>query len=123
MIPLEEMAAWSLQEIESAIRRSLPPRWQFNKTQNQGIFVVAFLNEEGAPVWEQERWDERLSLLDAFGWISLRGHEPLSEVWSRRRVDAPSRPASLRTQPLPPDPEDLVPSEIERVYRGPSTRR
>jgi len=117
MPTLEEMTSWSLDEIRLHIQRHLPADHQFFVEEGDFGWKVRFEAPDGAQLWEQVGFDERVVLLDAFGWLWLR-KSPTEQApgspWVRRpdlRQEHVVRPPTTE-----PDPEDLDPDEVLAVY-------
>jgi hypothetical protein len=120
----EEISAWSLEELEAEIAAALPHDWVHRSiTHANGYWTARFGRPEDSGVsieLERQGPDKRLVLLDVYGELWLRTVPPAPEgsPWVRRNEPA----ASLNLRPVRgshvPDPEDLDPSEVERVHKS-----
>jgi hypothetical protein len=116
MFSLEEISSWSLDEIRFHIRELLLKGQRFSVTPTEGGWVARIEDTGGTRLWEHSGWDERILLLDAFGWLWLRQQARPSpdSPWNRRN---PLTQKSLELQLPPiPDPEDVDPEEVLAVY-------
>lgn len=120
---LEEVVAWSLDEIRGGIGALLPEGWIFEeKSVGQGSTRIRLLSpgENGPQVeWEDYHIDLRILLFGAYGHLWMRQNQPHPDSpWVRRRN--PIREAILRqvfARPSNiPDPADVEPGEVEAVY-------
>lgn len=124
MLSVEEMSAWSLDEIQGEIRRLLPKDHQFRAGWDPEVLCwhTCFerFGEEPDPVvvWEDWNSDERVSLLNAFGqlWAKQQPQLPPDSPWHRRQELTAEH---VRQKALElADPEDLDPDEIKSVYES-----
>jgi hypothetical protein len=127
MPTIEEMSAWTLDELKVEIHQALPPGWSFNYGWNEDVDGWATIHDEtGKTAWETAGvWDETLLLFNAYGWLTTRNVEPKNPVWARRRGVVPKPVVGQYSLPgvSVPDPEDLDPAEIASVYFDPTKRR
>ena len=116
--PLEEMTAWSLDEIVGAIYTLVPKPWVFEHWQDDDYVFHARVKVKSSEqsLWEDTHADERLLLFNAYGWLWARNQPklPPDDPWVRRRELTSS--AVSRMALGIPDPEDLQPDEIKSVY-------
>lgn len=113
---MEEMAAWSLDEIRDHIQRLLPEGHTFVSLASASTWLARIEDPDGTRLWEKMGLDQRILLLDAFGWLWLQGHaspEP-GTPWARKLTLEP-QPVAKRSS-RDPDPEDLDPEEVKAVY-------
>ena len=120
MPSLEEMSAWSLDDIEAAIHHDLPNGWTYQRgydPDRAGWATV--IDAEGKVVWETSQIpDERLLLFNVYGWLLTRTATPRHPAWARRTGPTPRPVVGQRFLPgiSIPDPEDIDPSEVQSVY-------
>jgi len=119
---IQEISAWSLDEIRGEIERLLPEDWQFRDgwDQNTLCWFVCFERFGEAPdpvlIWEDSTSDHRINLLNAFGhlWTKLQPKPQPDSPWSRQQELTAEH---VRQKALElADPEDLDPDEIKSVY-------
>lgn len=116
----EEIVLCSPDEIRVEIRRLLRPGEQFTLDPSQGYEVE--IRAEEKVLWTSAGFDERLVLLDAYGWLWFRTREPAAStsLWVRKTELTREEVARRAASPLP---EDLDPAEIHSVYEGHSHGR
>ena len=120
MPTFEEMSAWGLEDIESAIHHDLPKGCTFQRGYNEDVAGWASISDaEGKIVWETDNVpDERILLLNVYGWLLSRQTKARHPAWVRRFETTPRPvigPLSLPGVSIP-DPEDLDPTEVGSVY-------
>lgn len=119
MPSFSEVYTWTNSEIIDQIIALLPEGWQFNKT-SKGIFSATIINDSDVAVWEDRQLDERLLLLNAFGWLFSNKTSVSNPIWNRG--DAPEGPVRVGMVDLPgveiKDPEDVDPEEVASVYEA-----
>lgn len=117
MLSLEDMAAWTLDEIRAHIRRFLPEGHTFHFGQDDG-WKARLESPDGEILWERTGLDERVLLLDAFGWLWVRrqGAPSVDSPWGRRK--GPEQKLVEQPPVQIPDPEDLDPAEVMSVYEA-----
>jgi len=110
---LSEMTAWSLEEARAALLAALPPGWVFNIIQRNPFRAV--LLDGDVEVWSGDNYEERLLILDAYGFLATR-QAPVPTVgpWVPRRTELTSE-VVLR-HAMPPDPPDIDPAELAVAY-------
>ena len=118
MATLEEMTAWSTDEIRGEVRKLLPSSWKLSLRPDTSGYWRIWIEEDQKIIWEATETDERRALFEAYGYLWMK-QRPLREVdspWVRRSpmFDPPRRSVSDSS----PDPEDLDPDEVESVYRS-----
>lgn len=130
LVPLEELTAWSNENIAAETQASLPPGWRFSYgLDREAGWWAKIVNAEGDVQWEQSYvLDERLVLFAAYGWLNLRDCKPQHPAWARRRELFPKPRTGKLTLPGTevPDVPDLDPAEIQAVYfpdQDPAKRR
>ena len=118
---LEEMSAWTPEEIVLRIREELPKGWttDYGYNKEDRLFFFTFLDGEGEERWSELGLTAQILFLDAYGWLTLRGKKPQHPVWQRRGEIDPRTigvpvPAVAR-EPVT-DPEDVDPAEVAAVY-------
>jgi uncharacterized protein (DUF2235 family) len=115
MATLAEMTAWSIEEARAEIDSALPAGWVFTQS-HVGLFRALIRDAEGAVQWSESNYDERLLLLDTFGWLWTRTLEaPTEGPWAPRRAELTSRSVQRHALKLS-DPEDIDPDELAAVY-------
>lgn len=119
MPTLEEVTAWSGEELEAEARHLLPEGWGLSYEQGtDGWWRASIFDAEQQVVWADSHADPRHLLLNAYGWLLVRGQQPTDPQWRRRRELSPRAvrgDLGLRGVTIP-DPEDLDPSEVRAVY-------
>jgi hypothetical protein len=121
MPSVEEMAAWTLDEIKVHIQLILPKGHQFVFGRRQAADSLApwaarFEDSDGKGLWEQSGMDERVLLLDAFGWL-WRQQQPAAAPgtpWAQK--EGLRQQHIVRRPSNDPEPEDLDPAEVLAVY-------
>jgi hypothetical protein len=125
MATIEEMTAWTLEEIQAEIRAALPEKWRFEFLTEDGQWRTRFLGVEGECLWWRTYLEPRVLLLDAYGWLWRQQHRqlPTNPAWipRDRRKLVPVGKVGLQGVTVP-DPEDLNPDEIDAVYQGRPTK-
>lgn len=137
MPTLEEMTAWTAEDIRAEILVALPKGLHFGKKADQesGFWVVEFWRvdpETGtkAVLWTETGADERIMLFNAYGWLWMqkRPKVPDHSPWKARQQEL--TPGALRERARQQavrgevasenrkvrDPEDLDPKEVQTVY-------
>ena len=117
---LEEMQTWSLDEIKTNISAYLPEgtvfkcAWSDGQGQWRGWFERA-----DEVVWDQWGLDQRLLLLDAFGWCWMQRQPPRhpDSPWAARQGRVPMEAVRGRAFDGR-EPEDLDPKEVLSVYEA-----
>jgi hypothetical protein len=119
MATLQEMTAWTLEEIQAEIYALLPADWKFEFLDGEGQWHTTFLGADGECLWRMSYMEPRILLFDAYGWLELQVHP--------RKATNPAWTPNDRWRLVPvgkvglpgvsvPDPEDLDPTEIATVY-------
>lgn len=114
------MTTWTEMEIQAAIRVFSPKDWDFLLEEDEGgVWTAQFLDAEELVLFETSYPDQRLTLLNAYGFVWRRLYVPSNPVWQRRRDDL-RVVARTGLMHLPgtenvPDPEDLDPSSVYDV--------
>ncbi len=126
MVSPEEVAAWSLEELRAETLNILPSGWVLVPDHNPlGYWEIRLqsVDAEGKQVVELEvsNADQKLALLDVFGWLWFRSAPPPSvdSPWVRRHDPALpiARQAVIKGSHVA-DPEDLDPAEIALVHKS-----
>ncbi len=118
----EEIAHWSIDDINVQILGLVPAGWKFELETHPTHWRASYKTENGTEAWAEEHWELRILLLSAFAWL-----------WQRRN---PTRvhPAWQPRQPPPlvairpgsgtvPGPQDLEPEHIRSVYDAHARKR
>jgi hypothetical protein len=124
MPTLEEMAAWSADEIEGAVRSELPDnlRLECGYDAGAGAWYIQFWQQGANPpnlLYQDWGFDQRLTYFNGYGWLwaQKRPKPPAHSPWVRRReITLPIVQHTAGVRVVPPDPEDLEPSAVEAVY-------
>jgi hypothetical protein len=125
-VALDELARYPDEEIKIHVQQLLRPGEDFQIQLVETWWEAEILFREGESsklLWDQMGFDQRLLLLDAYGWLWSRLQPATaSSVWVRQREvtreDLTRR--AVRHVPIP-DPEDLDPKEVQMVYEGQHT--
>lgn len=113
MPTLAEITSWGSSEILQAIRELLPSGWTCSFTIDGGEIRDA----EGQVVWKDLVGDERLLLLNGYGFLLTREQPVRSHhIWGARSHEL-TREKVLRKALEFPDPEDLDPDFLANVYK------
>lgn len=127
MPSIERISIWTNEETVEEIKRLLPEDSSFVENCRDGWFfgrIQQALPDSSEPsvLWEDINADRHLLLLNAFGWLWLRGQKESHPIWRPRPNSQPSRrhPAPF---PNTPDPPDLDPENIRGVYEGGPKRK
>lgn len=124
MPTLEEMTAWSVEEIEGAIRAELPDslRLECGRDVGLGAWFIRFWQKQTDPpelLYQDWGVDQRLTYFNGYGWLwaRQRPQPPAHSPWVRRReITLPVVRRTALSKAIPPDPEDLDPNAVEAVY-------
>lgn len=108
---LEELTAWSLEELTAEVKARLPEGQELilgpNRVAIKGLDSI---------LWEESGLDVRVLLYSAYAFLTGLPDPSDASPWVRRQ------PRNVVRRPLPdqsiPDPGDLDPEEIESVYFG-----
>jgi hypothetical protein len=120
----EEMAHWTVDDINAQILLALPKGWKFDLQTHPDHWRAAYKTETGDEVWAEEHYALRILLMSAFGWLwQQKNPARVHPAWNPN----PSRPLApvRRSEPQHtiPDPEDLNPENIRAVYAEHARRR
>lgn len=127
MRPFEEMSAWSVEEIESAVGASLRGAFRFQSgwDEEAGVWFTRFwkTDDKGVETVAYEDWgpDRRILAFNALGWLWEATRPPPSpgSPWVRRHENTRVwNPRATYRGAGAPDPADLDPQEIGSVYGG-----
>jgi len=119
MIPptLTEMTVWSVEDILVVVNNMLPNGWSVARVADDQ-FYLDIADESGTTVWSNTSLDERLLLLDAFGWLLLRdAPRPEDGPWAPRQRELTHRIVTADAKAFT-DPADLDPVVLDAVYFG-----
>ena len=113
-LDLAEMSSWDTDEVRSAVVAAMPPGWVFQFTARCPFRAVMSCGDQ--VYWEGFNYEERLILLDAYGYLALRlTSAPTIGPWASRRAELTS--SSVQKQVLDlPDPGDLDPQELAAAF-------
>jgi hypothetical protein len=121
---LEEMTAWTVDELRTEIAALLPDEWRFRSGWDGNLtrwaaFIERLEDEKWAVVWHGESPDERLLLFNAFGnlWLERQPKPASGSPWDPFRQTRRG-PMRVPTSSGVPDPEDLDPAEVAAVYES-----
>lgn len=116
-----DVATWDDERIRVEIAAILPMGWKFEfGAVNNAYWTAIFTDAEGVVQWEDSFPASNVVLLNAYGWLRLRGTRPTA-VWSRRReltLAEVNADALRRARAESPDPLDVDPSEVLSVYQS-----
>ena len=122
MPTLEEVASWTLDQIRAQIHQLLPKGWKFDLQQHTDHWRAFYRTEADVEVWADRHYDQRIMLLNAWGWLwQQRDPKKVHPAWRPkpgRQLIPVVHPASQA-----PDPEDLDPREVASVYSESDRRR
>lgn len=115
MPTIADITSWTPPEILQAVRELLPKGWSCT-FDFDGMFVGSIQNEEGRVVWDDSSGDERLILLNGYGYLFTLGASTATHpVWNVRRRELTREEVQRRALEFP-DPDDLDPDFLERAY-------
>lgn len=117
-----EVSTWTNSDIVVEIQKLLPEEWVFeHQLEPTGAFSARVVEMSmGYVQWQDEQADERLLLLNAYGWLFTRKPTARHPAWIRGESNVV--PVTKQMLPVVEDPEDLNPSEIESVYGKPESK-
>lgn len=120
MPTLEEITAWSLDEIEAEIERRLPQGWRLNPVWVEVGYwdyaVESPLESEWKVEWLDQGVDRKVLALNAFGWIWFRDRpQPTATSRWARRQELTKEAVTQKVAQMVPDPEDLDPEAIDHL--------
>lgn len=135
MITFDEILAWTVAEIVTQVEKFKPVASTFiyGYSNESQLWHVCF-EQEGEILWDDVHPDERIALLNAFGWVWAKQQPQPKEgsIWHRRQELTPesvtkaARNRAIRPAVSPatrsrieedPQTSDLDPSEIlQTVY-------
>jgi len=123
MPTIEEMTAWSSDDIVAAISVSLPPGVQFDYgyDRDAGTWFIRFWQVKDSKkevLYEDWGWEQRITYLNGYGWVWARQRPPPPSIspWKPRQREVTPQAVQRRAHARVPDPEDLDPNEIKAVY-------
>lgn len=122
---LEEMQTWSVDEIKAHIAEYLPDDTVFRCAFSDDIGQWrGWFEQDKTVLWDQWSLDQRLLLLDAFGWLWAKRQpaRPADSPWVGRQGRVPME-AVRRRAFSEPDPADLDPDEVQAVYEAHRQKR
>lgn len=119
----EEFTLWSVQDILDHIRGLLASDQTFKCRIVDGGWVSCVFDGDSV-VWSSG-WsvDQRKALLDAFGWLWVRGKGSNNPVWNPNRRELTSRLVTTSVSSTSSDPQDVDPDILRSVYSSQSKAR
>ena len=114
---LAEITTWSVKDTEAALHQAIPLGWEFVHQigLDQQYFGVIY-DSARVERWHSESPDFQLLLLAAYGWLFLRSHPEVKDgLWAVRKQELTAEIVQKHALNIP-DPEDLVPEELETFY-------
>jgi hypothetical protein len=117
MPSVDEMERWTADDARQEINKILPAGWSFEAHRDEEGWCHASFHSADGPIWSESHPDLKLLLLNAFGWLWLRGQKPKHPAWRIREGAKPARPAP-QPHPAVADPPDLDPEEINSLVYG-----
>lgn len=117
---LEEIAFLPEAEAEAAILATIPPAYRLDIELREREIYAALVDEADNVLWDGTSSDRRVLLFDVYGYV-LRtlGGPKVHPRWARSgEVNIPARfgVRAYQGDVRVPDPEDLEPEEIQRIY-------
>jgi hypothetical protein len=112
---LEEIANWTIDDINVQILRALPKGMKFELTTTDTGWRASYSSDQSPEViWAEEHYAMRVLLLSAFMWLWRRQNpSPGHPAW----VPTPSRRlVPVRVANSDPETPDLDPVNIRSVY-------
>lgn len=121
MQTLEEMSAWTLDDVVAHTKALLPPGARLAYGMDDSVWFARIeRREEGLEqgwlvLWEDQGIDPRNVLLNAYGWVwgQIHSKAPTHSPWSRKHEFTVSKARVLSSEP---DPEDLDENYLKSVY-------
>jgi hypothetical protein len=115
MPSVEEISAWSVDELITEIKVLLPSDQALSIEPQSGYWVVRVIKDEEL-IQEETNLDQRLALLNVFGSLWASSGVSEDSPWCRKReLPRSSIPESSLYDAS--DPEDLNPDEIQAFYK------
>jgi hypothetical protein len=113
MPTLAEITSWGPREVLQAIQELLPVGWTCSFTIDGG----EIRNAEGLVVWKDLVGDEKLLLLNGYGYLLTR-EPPVRphHVWGVRTCELTREVVQRKALDFP-DPEDLDPDFLDNAYK------
>lgn len=118
MPSIEEIDSWTLQDIRTEIDRLLPAGVSFRLDAKEG-WMVAVIHQGDDIYWTDQGADRRLLHLSAFGWLWTRGKKAGHPAWQTKHGADPARPNHRPPPGVAPDPPDIDPETLNRMYTKP----
>lgn len=120
MASVDQIAAWSAEELRVEIAKLVPKDHTFVEEESDGWFTVSVQTSESKVLWADRGILPKTVLTNAFGWLWMRQQKPKHPAWALRSPNQAHHdiPAVRRT----PDPPDLDPEEIRKVYERESKK-
>lgn len=125
MLTIEEMSAWTADDVQDQIRGMTPVGLVFSTGLENGVWFARFSDSAtNDTLWEDFGIDRRILLFNAYGWVWMR------QVWTRHKSPSTNDTPWVRRREITaavatrqgnhiPDPEDLDPDEVAAVYNRP----
>jgi hypothetical protein len=119
-IPLDEIVLLPPEEAELAIQAQVPMGFTLALDSTPGYWEARFTAKDGRVLWSAAHLDKRILLFDFYGWMLRHaGAKPQHPAWVRRgevQIASAHGAKAHQAHVKVPDPEDLEPDEILRVY-------
>lgn len=136
MFDLNVISTWTVDEAIAEVHVRLPPGWSLRlEEEPHGFFHSLIVDAEGKLQWESPAAPERtpgaglrVVVLDAYGWLYARQHQPKHPKWALRpdltpaAVNARFGLTAAKPGQQVPDPGDLDPNEIEQQRKNHTPR-
>lgn len=114
---LAEITTWTVEDTEAALQQVLPLGWEFRYDVGAEQQYFGYIFDSARELrWHLETFDLSLLLLSVYGWFYLRSHpEAKAGPWVVRQQELTNEIVQKHALSVP-DPEDLVPEELEAFY-------
>jgi len=121
MYELEEMSAWTPDEVLVKIRENIPSGWGFHygiSTEDNWVYAIV-KDSEGVELFSETQGDPKILFLDLLGWLMLRGQKAQHPAWQRRsgEVNPNKRETRQPKSSTEPEPADLDPVEVAEFFK------
>lgn len=125
-LTFEEIAHWTIDDINAQILRLLPKGWKFDLQTHPTHWRAAYKSENDAEVWAEEHYALRILMLSAFAWLwQMVNPSRVHPAWNPAAKPAliPVPVQHSTAQRAVPDPADLNPEHIRSVYSAHARKR
>lgn len=123
MPTLEEIAHWTIEDINGQVLGLLPKGWTFDlETRPNDWRAVIKAPDPEREIWALEHWELRILMLSAFAWLwQQRNPTRVHPAWVPRPAPrlTPVRPGAIGVS----NPVDLDPAHIRSVYDAHARKR